>query len=291
MSRLVDLTGQAFGKLTVLERADDYVSPSGRKFAQWQCKCECGKEIIVIGLNLKNGKTKSCGCLRPKSDTNRGSMDLTGQRFSRLTVISRAEDKVDKNSGSRSVCWKCVCDCGNEKIVRTQNLVKGTTKSCGCLRQENMEHTRKQSRNSFIDLTGQTFGKFTVLARADDYISPSGHRLVQWHCKCECGKDTIVAGNELRRGTTLSCGCLKAELVPLPQLTDLTGQRFSRLTVISRAEDKVDKKSGHRFSCWKCVCDCGNETIVRAASLKTGRTKSCGCLRRKTPSLSQASKE
>ena len=128
MSRLVDLTGQTFGKLTVLDRADDYVSPSGRKFAQWQCKCECGKEIIVIGLNLKNGKTKSCGCLRPKSDTNRGSMDLTGQRFSRLTVISRAEDKVDKNSGSRSVCWRCVCDCGNETIVRTASLKKGPDK-------------------------------------------------------------------------------------------------------------------------------------------------------------------
>ena len=142
MSRLVDLTGQAFGKLTVLARADDYVSPSGRKFAQWQCKCECGKEIIVIGLNLKNGKTKSCGCLRPKADANRSSADLSGHRFSWLTVISRAEDKVDKKSGSRAVCWKCVCDCGNETIVRAASLKKGRTKSCGCLRRK--KHDRKK---------------------------------------------------------------------------------------------------------------------------------------------------
>ena len=136
MSRLIDLTGQTFGKLTVLDRADDYVSPSGRKFARWQCKCACGKEITAIGINLKNGKTKSCGCLRPKSDANHSSADLTGQRFSKLTVISRAEDKVDKKSGHRFSCWKCVCDCGNETIVRTASLKKGRTKSCGCLRRK-----------------------------------------------------------------------------------------------------------------------------------------------------------
>ena len=136
MSRLIDLTGQTFGKLTVLDRVDDYVSPSGHRLVQWRCKCECGKDTIVAGNALRRGTTQSCGCLRPKADANRSPADLTGQRFSRLTVINRADDKVDKKSGHRFSCWRCVCDCGNETIVRTQNLVKGVTKSCGCLRRK-----------------------------------------------------------------------------------------------------------------------------------------------------------
>lgn len=64
MSKLNDLTGQRFGRLTVLARADDYVSSSGRHRVMWQCQCDCGKQIIAIGNNLTRGKTTSCGCYR-----------------------------------------------------------------------------------------------------------------------------------------------------------------------------------------------------------------------------------
>lgn len=60
-----DLTGMTFGRLTVLEQAEDYVKPSGRHEAQWLCECSCSehKKITVVGYDLKNGKTQSCGCL------------------------------------------------------------------------------------------------------------------------------------------------------------------------------------------------------------------------------------
>ena len=66
--------------------------------------------------------------------------DLTGQRFGRLTVIERAENKGEE------ACWKCRCDCNNEVFVRGSSLRKGTTKSCGCLVEKNrikhgMRHT------------------------------------------------------------------------------------------------------------------------------------------------------
>ena len=64
MSRLKDLTGKKFGKLTVLKRADDYVQKNGRKRVMWICKCDCGNEVIVNGDNLKGKKTSSCGCLQ-----------------------------------------------------------------------------------------------------------------------------------------------------------------------------------------------------------------------------------
>ena len=56
---LADIKGQVFGRLTVLER-ESFVNGKTR----WLCSCECGKHVSVIGQHLRNGRTKSCGCLR-----------------------------------------------------------------------------------------------------------------------------------------------------------------------------------------------------------------------------------
>lgn len=58
MGKLIDLTGQTFGRLTVIERSG--TGNTGQ--AQWKCLCECGKETIVLGDNLRRGKQVSCGC-------------------------------------------------------------------------------------------------------------------------------------------------------------------------------------------------------------------------------------
>jgi hypothetical protein len=60
-----DLVGMKFGRLTVINQADDYISPKGKHRDRWKCKCSCeqGNEIIAMGSSLKRGKTKSCGCL------------------------------------------------------------------------------------------------------------------------------------------------------------------------------------------------------------------------------------
>lgn len=61
----VDLKGQRFGRLTVVERADDYVYPSSHKHAaRWKCLCDCGKYKIIRESSLKSGNTTSCGCYR-----------------------------------------------------------------------------------------------------------------------------------------------------------------------------------------------------------------------------------
>lgn len=58
------------------------------------------------------------------------SLDLTGKRFGRLTVI-----EATKNSQGEKV-WKCQCDCGNISFLKTRELNSGNTKSCGCLQKE-----------------------------------------------------------------------------------------------------------------------------------------------------------
>ena len=59
---LINLTGQRFGYLVVLERANDKVLPCGQKQIQYFCRCDCGNTKIVRGLSLRGGRTKSCGC-------------------------------------------------------------------------------------------------------------------------------------------------------------------------------------------------------------------------------------
>jgi hypothetical protein len=64
MGKVIDLVGQKFGKLTVIRRAEDYIRPNGRKALRWQCKCDCGNEVVVRGDHLKGNITTSCGCVQ-----------------------------------------------------------------------------------------------------------------------------------------------------------------------------------------------------------------------------------
>lgn len=119
----IDLTGQTFGRLTVIKRVEN--NKHGNLC--YLCICECGNEKIVQGCSLSNKLTKSCGCL--VTDFK----DLTGQTFDRLKVIKRVEN--NKYSG---VCYLCLCECGNEVIVQGSKLTHRQTKSCGCYHKDVM---------------------------------------------------------------------------------------------------------------------------------------------------------
>jgi len=60
MSKFIDLTGQRFGRLTVLKRQANNKHNS----EMWLCQCDCGNKKVIIGFDLKRGHTKSCGCLK-----------------------------------------------------------------------------------------------------------------------------------------------------------------------------------------------------------------------------------
>ena len=60
MGKFIDLTGQRFGRLTVVERAKNTKS----KKVRWICQCKCGNVVVVLGDSLRTGKSKSCGCLQ-----------------------------------------------------------------------------------------------------------------------------------------------------------------------------------------------------------------------------------
>lgn len=128
-----DLTGQKFGKLTVLGIDHKVPMKGGGYHRYYKCRCECGNETVVLGGNLKSGHTKSCGCLHKGCQIK----DLTGEIFGRLTVLEFAYTKNEESY------WKCCCSCGAEIIVRSKCLARGETKSCGCLALENLINRSK----------------------------------------------------------------------------------------------------------------------------------------------------
>lgn len=121
--KYLNLVGQKFGKLLVIEKAE--TDKNGHRY--FVCQCECGNIVKVSGSNLIEKKTNSCGCLHKQIISNLFTKDLTGQVFGKLTVIKRAENKNNR------VLWLCQCDCGNTIAIQSNNLLNGHTKSCGCV--------------------------------------------------------------------------------------------------------------------------------------------------------------
>ena len=146
----MDLLGQDFGRLKVIERADDYITSSGKSYSQWVCQCQCGNTIVVKQSKLIQGKTKSCGCLRSELTSNRRSANLLGMRFGRLTVIKRMGSIKDIHGNNKSSAWYCKCDCGGHKIVRASSLINGDCLSCGCIVSHGEDKIRKYLEDNNI---------------------------------------------------------------------------------------------------------------------------------------------
>ena len=124
-----------------------------------------------------------------------------------------------------------------------------------------------------IGLVGQRFGRLIVLRKTSVRLFGN----VGWMCRCDCGKERIVAVNCLKTGHTKSCGCLHTS-------NDLTGRRFSRLMVEKEVRPDIYKtqKGIQKYRRWRCVCDCGKKVIVDQNRLISGGTKSCGCINKET---------
>lgn len=158
MKRFTDHTGRRFGRLTALKPTHKELS-SGRKMTAWICRCDCGKEIAALTVNLtKDGHTTSCGChhhevLKARKGVPTGVrsrfVDRAGQRFGRLVAVTSTH--VPLSTGRRMAAWECRCDCGQTAVVQTHHLVAGLTKSCGCLAvdtasQKNLIHGGARSK-------------------------------------------------------------------------------------------------------------------------------------------------
>lgn len=168
-------------------------------------------------------------------------IDETGNKYGRLTVLKKAEQRTS----SGSVKWICQCECGNLVEVAGDVLRRGLTVSCGCF----------QKQKVIKDEIGHKYGKLTVLRRAAN----RGHR-AYWVCQCECGNIVEISGTNLRQGQQ-SCGC--------GQIKNRIGNKYGKLTVIKQKPNNM----------WECQCDCGNTVTIFGKYLDNGHVQSCGCIK------------
>lgn len=194
--------------------------------------------------------------------------DLTGKVFGLLTVICSAPDEITKR-GSHIAKWKCRCVCGREIVTRGSSLKSGHTKGCG------------QKHRSFNDLSGQRFGKLTVLRRVENNVCSDGTTYVMYKCKCDCGNEIVTRATSLKNGHTRSCGCAHHDGAMGIGLEDLTGRVFGYWTVLYENGRLVEPR-GRLVPLWHCRCKCGEERDIRGGTLKSGSSLSCGCLKSET---------
>lgn len=123
-----DITGTKLGKLTILSEDENGTGT---------IKCECGNVFTVPNVRKKIYRLKQgqeCPeCKKKEREKLKKYADLQfGDKFNYFTVLKRVED--DKNGRAQ---YECKCQCGTKKIVSGSNLVRGRTKSCGCMKKQN----------------------------------------------------------------------------------------------------------------------------------------------------------
>ncbi len=167
-----------------------------------------------------------------------------------------------------------ICNLFPEKSVKELSAIYDCAETTirKCLRDNGISPAEVQKKNA-EDLSGQQFGKLTVIKRGPPYIQKRGDkevRLTQYWCKCSCGNPNLklLKANTLKTGSTKSCGCGKGNQ------KDLIGLEFGKFKVIKRGPN--GRKSNSR---WWVKCSCGNPTLLLryAEFLKTGEHWHCGC--------------
>lgn len=191
MNNVIDLTGKKFGKLTVIKEVSKL-----KKYghSRWLCLCECGTEIVKYDSDLTFKKVTHCGCGRVRFK------NLTGLKFGRWTVLKLGT----RSEKYHAIRWLCKCDCGAEKQVLAMSLMHGVSQSCGCLQRERISLTQR------THLEGERFGRLLVIKCTEKNYK---HHKLKWLCKCDCGNEVEVIGNNLRKGATTSCGCYNKEVI------------------------------------------------------------------------------
>ena len=155
MSKMIDLTNNVYGRLTVLRKDNERLTNNG---SYWICQCECGKIKSVRSSSLRRGEIQSCGCLRTEQARlakERISKEaMIGKRFGKLTVIERSKKKGEDGR----LYWICECDCGNIVEVLGHSLRRtdgNQTISCGCYHRSigatNILTTLQQNGVNFVE--------------------------------------------------------------------------------------------------------------------------------------------
>ena len=122
MNKLKDLKGQRFGRLVVIERAENFILPSGQPQTAWLCQCDCGNILKTRSFSLTNGTTKSCGCLAKELRVARmkkyNTYDLSGEYG--IGYTSKGEEfyfDLEDYDKIKDYCWN-----KHKEYITTRNV-------------------------------------------------------------------------------------------------------------------------------------------------------------------------
>lgn len=188
-------------------------------------------------------------------------IDLTGVKFKNITVLYRGEDAIN-NEGRRRVKWHCLCNCGIEFDVFSDNLKKRPNMTCNeCAKKIRGESQRK-------NYVGNKYGRLTIL----EMLPNSG--ITKVRCVCDCGNEYIGCQSDIVNGHTRSCGCLHKETTSKINTKDWTGA-ISEYGVEFLYQDYMNDKGQW---IWMCRCGvCGDLFTALPAKVNNGHITSCGC--------------
>lgn len=144
MSKLIDLTGQQFGRLTVIRRVEDrLIGKTNRRAMAWECKCSCGNTKIVLGEDLKRNKTKSCGCYNSELGSLKRKKNQFYQENDYMVGVTTNGEKfyfdVEDLPKVENYCWRLnpygyVITSAHKseqyKIIYLHRLIMGCSDDC-----------------------------------------------------------------------------------------------------------------------------------------------------------------
>jgi hypothetical protein len=177
--------------------------------------------------------------------------------------------------GFRNITYKVQCSCPAKtiRIVASNSLSSGNSKSCGCLKRE---------------VTSRIFKKWPILPPDSRWTILKESGKDKWgaytykvQCSCPAKTIRVVAGSSLSSGDSKSCGCLKREVTSRIFKKWPILPPDSRWTILGEARSDGRYKSLYHV---QCSCPAKTMRVVAGNSLSSGNSKSCGCLKREVTS-------
>lgn len=168
MNKLIDLTGNKYGRLEAVE----YL-PEDKK---WLCQCDCGNTTKATSVALRHGHKKSCGCIRKeqreKLEKSQGTRfnTILGRRNGQLLIVDELEPRILSNGVlQRQVLCQCG-NCGNIVEKTFPNFLSSKTKTCGCARRISKEKLTTQLSDYGLEALAvfRWEGNYRVLLRCEN---------------------------------------------------------------------------------------------------------------------------
>ena len=177
--------------------------------------------------------------------------------------------------GKRDIELTCIfCGAICHKTFNVNSKWSELRKTCSCQMKKYAGSGKKPAiRNDNPMYIGKVYGDFKVTGAFNIPHKTKSGSTVMWTCQCiHCGEVTPNAPSVIKRGKTCHCQLeVKWNAVWEAEI----GKRYGRLTVVS-IEHKISGKNKKPYAV--CNCDCGGSITVQVAALRSGQTKSCGCL-------------